>query len=412
MIKPSKIINDPVHGFIEVPRGLLLNLIDSPVFQRLRHIKQLGFSSIVYPGAVHTRFNHALGAMHLMRQALDVLRRKKVDISKKEYKAALAAILLHDIGHGPFSHALESAIIPGMHHEEMSLALMHTLNRQFRDKLTLAIEMFTGRYERGFFHQLVSSQLDMDRMDYLIRDSFFTGVAEGTIGTDRLIKILNVYEDTLVCEDKGLYSLEKFIVARRLMYWQVYLHKAALSAENMMVNALRRARFLFETGVPLDLDDTLRYFFRHQVNAHDLTDEVISRYISLDDSDIEFAIKKWQHHPDFVLSQLCTRLMNRRLLKISIQNDPPDPTLVDALCVTYAERHRITLEEARYFVFTRTVSNRAYFEAGGEPIMVWYKTGSIRELTEASDIGNIHALTEDVVKYYLCMPEELQGLVR
>ncbi|MEL6593523.1 MAG: HD domain-containing protein, partial [Bacteroidota bacterium] len=311
-LKSPKIINDPVHGFVEIPRGTLLRLIDEPAFQRLRRIKQLGMSSLVYPGAVHTRFNHALGAMHLMRQALDTLRRKKVEISKKEYRAALIAILMHDIGHGPFSHALEYAIIPNLHHEDMSLALMQYLNRKYRGKLDLAIKIFEGEYERGFFHQLVSGQLDMDRMDYLIRDSFFTGVVEGVVGIDRIIKILNVYKDKLVCEDKGIYSLEKFVVARRLMYWQVYLHKAAISAESTLVNILKRVRQLVEEGKTVWLDENLAFFFENDISPDDLSDEVIERFIRLDDGDIEFALKKWQFSEDKVLADLCQRIASRR----------------------------------------------------------------------------------------------------
>ncbi|MDX2284847.1 MAG: HD domain-containing protein [Bacteroidia bacterium] len=407
-IKASKIINDPVHGFIEIPRGTILSLIDTPAFQRLRRIRQLGLSAMVYPGAVHTRFNHALGAMHLMRQALDVLRRKKVDISKKEYKAALIAILLHDVGHGPFSHALERVIIPGLHHEDMSLALMHDLNRRMQGKLSLAIEIFEGNYPRRFLHQLVSSQLDMDRMDYLIRDSFFTGVAEGVVGTDRIIKILNVYEDQLVCEDKGIYSIEKFVLARRLMYWQVYLHKAAIAAEFMMVNILRRARELHQAGVPVPMGDNLGFFFRHSVHAASLDDEVIGRYIRLDDTDIEYAVKEWQFHPDPALSELCRRLLSRKLLKIRLQNEPFDEAETDALRQRFARKAGITDQEAAYFVFTGQVSNQAYLETSQEPILIWFKDGTLKELSQATDIGNIHALSEPVVKWYRCVPEEVR----
>ena len=404
----AKIINDPVHGFIEVPRGTLLDLIDTPAFQRLRRIKQLGMSVLVYPGAVHSRFNHALGAMHLMRQALDVLRRKKVDISKKEYRAALIAILLHDVGHGPFSHALEHAIIPGLHHEEMSLALMRQLNARFRGKLDLAIDIFEGKYDRPFFHQLVSGQLDMDRMDYLIRDSFFTGVAEGIVGIDRIIKTLNVYEEGLVCEDKGIYSLEKFILARRLMYWQVYLHRAAISAEYTMVNILRRARELYEAGEPLYLDDNLGFFFREKITPGDLNEDVLARYIRLDDNDIEFALKKWQDARDPVLSDLCQRLLSRRLLKLRIYPAPVDPAELADKRQAWARRRGLSEAEAAYYVFTGKVSNQAYFENSSEPILIWFKNQGLKDLANASDMGNIHALATPVVKYYLCLPEEME----
>lgn len=407
-VKPSKIVNDPVHGFIELPKGTLLNLIDSPAFQRLRRIKQLGLSSLVYPGAVHTRFNHALGAMHLMRQALDVLRRKKISISKKEYRAALIAILMHDIGHGPFSHALEYILIPGMHHEEMSLALMHYLNKRFKGKLSLAIDIFEGKYERTFLHQLVSSQLDMDRMDYLMRDSFFTGVVEGIVGSDRIIKILNVSDDQLVCENKGIYSLEKFILARRLMYWQVYLHKAAMAAERMLVHILGRARELVESGVPLDMPPNLAYFFQTNISHQQLTDEVLERFISLDDNDIEFAVKSWQYAKDRVLSDLCRRLLSRKLLKVHLQTEPFDPAYVAELRSRYQEQTKMSEEEVSYYVFDGKVANQPYFENSKEPIMIWFKDGTLKDLASATDLKNIHALAEPVVKYYLCLPEEVR----
>ncbi|GAB4423983.1 MAG: HD domain-containing protein [Bacteroidia bacterium] len=403
--QPAKIINDPVHGFIEIPRGLMLSLIDTPVFQRLRRIRQLGQSVIVYPGAVHSRFSHALGAMFLMRQALDVLRRKKVDISKKEHKAATIAILLHDVGHGPFSHALERVIIPGLHHESLSLALMRYLNRRFEGKLDLAIDIFEGNYHRPFLHQLVSGQLDMDRMDYMIRDSFFTGVAEGIVGTERIIKTLNVFDERLVCEDKGIYSLEKFVVARRLMYWQVYLHRAAMSAEYTMVNILRRAKELVEAGEPVYLDDNLGFFFRNAIDT--LTDEVLERFIQLDDTDIEFAIKKWQYAEDRVLSDLCRRLLSRQLLKLRLSPEPFDEAFVGERRLWLAQMWQMTEAEAAYYAFGGQVSNQPYFENSSEPIMIWFKNGGLKDLSSASDMGNIHAMAEPVVKYYLCMPQEV-----
>ncbi|MEO0581049.1 MAG: HD domain-containing protein [Bacteroidota bacterium] len=408
-MKPPKIINDPVHGFIEIPRGLILNVIDTPSFQRLRRIKQLGQSSFVYPGAVHTRFNHAMGAMHLMRQALDVLRRKKVEISKQEYKAAMLAILMHDIGHGPFSHALEHVIIPDLHHEQMSLALMHHLNKVFRGKLDTAIEIFEGKYERRFFHQLVSGQLDMDRMDYLIRDSFFTGVAEGIVGIDRIIKILNVHNNQLVCEDKGIYSLEKFILARRLMYWQVYLHKAAMSAEYTIVNILKRVRLLVDAGEEVYLDENLGYFFHNAVNPNNLTEEVIERYIQLDDNDIEFSIKKWQQSHDPVLADLCHRIQSRKLLKIRLQNTPFDEEMIAESREKLAKKWKIAEKDTAYYVFSGQVSNQAYVENSREPILIRYKSGDLVDLSSASDLPNIHALSTPVVKYFFCAPEEMMA---
>ncbi len=403
-LKLSKIINDPVHGFIDIPRGVILTLIDTPEFQRLRRIKQLGLSSMVYPGAVHTRFNHALGAMHLMRQALEVLKRKKVKISKEEYKSALIAILLHDVGHGPFSHALEKVIIRGLHHEDMSLALMRSLNEQLGGKLGMAIDMFTGAYPRHFFHQLVSGQLDMDRLDYLIRDSFFTGVVEGVVGTDRIIKVLNVLDDKLVVEDKGIYSIEKFIVARRLMYWQVYLHKAAVVSEQLLVNILRRARELVEKGVDLFLDPNLAYFFHHQVKPESIDQEVLSRYIALDDVTVEYCLQQWQHHSDWTLSELCKRLLSRKLLKMQITSKPLPATQLRHMQEEFAEKMGITSHEAAYFIFTGTMTNQAYLEHGSDSIRIWHKSGELKDLAAASDIQNIHSLSEPVVKYFLCGP--------
>lgn len=361
-------------------------------------------SSLVYPGAQHTRFNHALGAMHLMRMALDVLKRKKVKIDKQEYRAALIAILMHDIGHGPFSHALEHVIIPGMHHEEMSLALMHYLNKKLKGKLSLAIEIFEGKFEKHFLHQLVSSQLDMDRLDYLIRDSFFTGVVEGVIGTDRIIKVLNVLDNQLVVEDKGIYSIEKFIVARRLMYWQVYLHKAALSAEVTMVNILKRARDLYQEGADLGLGDNLNFFFKHNITSSDLNKEVLERFIQLDDSDIEYAIKQWQHHKDPILADLCKRILTRRLLKIHIQDEEVSQADLEAKQAAFLEQSKLPKEALKYYVFTGTVANQAYLENNREPILIWFKKTGLQDLASASDIQNIHTLSTPVVKYYLCYP--------
>jgi HD superfamily phosphohydrolase len=401
----TKIINDPVHGFIEIPQGLMLDLIDSAPFQRLRRIKQLGMSLAVYPGAVHSRFHHALGAMHLTRMAMDSLKRKGVAISEAEYEATLLAILMHDIGHGPFSHSLEYHIIRGMHHEEMSLAMMDYLNQQFEGKLSLAIEIFTGKYPRPFLHQLVSSQLDMDRMDYLIRDSFFTGVAEGVVGLDRIIKTLNVKDDKIVVDSKGIYSVEKFIVARRLMYWQVYLHHAALSADFMLGQILRRARYLYEHEVPFWLDDTLGYFLQHPIDAKNLSQEVIERFIRLDDNDVEFHIKKWEQGEDPVLRQLCHRLLNRKLLKIRLKNSAFGEKKVKKLRKKVQERLGLNEQEVDYLVLSGKVSNQAYHKASDEPILIRFKNGKVKDLAKASDMQNITALSAPVVKHYLCWPE-------
>lgn len=362
---------------------------------------------MVYPGAVHTRFNHALGAMHLMRQALEVLKRKKVNISKEEYKAAQIAILLHDIGHGPFSHALESVIVQGLHHEEMSLALMHSLNKRLEGKLDLAIQMFTGAYDRPFFHQLVSGQLDMDRLDYLIRDSFFTGVAEGIVGIDRITKVLNVLEGRLVVEDKGIYSIEKFIVARRLMYWQVYLHRAAIVAEQLLVRILQRARELVKSGRQIYLDPDLGYFFHHNVKPDNLNADILHRYISLDDVTVEYCLQRWRNSEDLVLSSLCDRLLGRTLLKMRIQPEPFSESLLTSSREIIRQNYGLTEEEAAYFVFTGKVSNQAYLVHSSEPIVIWSKSGETKDLSDASDIQNIHTLSAPVVKYFFCAPEEI-----
>ncbi len=405
----SKIINDPVHGFITVPRGLLLDLIDSPEFQRLRRIKQMGMGSLVYPGAQHTRFSHALGAFFLTGEALDVLRGKGVEISDEEYEATQAAILLHDVGHGPFSHALEKVIIRGLNHEHMSLALMHRLNERFEGKLSLTIDIFEGKYPRKFLHQLVSSQLDMDRLDYLVRDSFFTGVVEGSVGADRIIKVLNVYEDQLVCESKGIYSIENFIVARRLMYWQVYLHKAAMAAEQMLVHILMRVRELVENHQPVWLSDNLKYFFNHEVSPSALNEEVLRRYLSLDDTDVEFALKEWTGSTDRVLANLCKMLVTRDLLKTRIQAEPIPETEVTALQQHYASLHGLTEAEAAYFVFSGEVHNQAYYPGTEEPIVIIFRDGNILDLPSAADLTNIRALAEPVIKHYMCFPGELRS---
>lgn len=399
-----KIINDPVHGFIEVPRSIL-KLMDTSTVQRLRRIKQLGLSFVVYPGAVHTRFHHALGSMHLMRQALEVLKNKYVYISDEEYEAALIAAFLHDVGHGPFSHALESVIIPGLHHETMTLAIMKELNDQFSGNLSLAIDIFEGKYHRTFLHQLVSGQLDMDRMDYLIRDSFFTGVAEGIIGIDRIIKTLNVYENKLVCESKSIYSIEKFLIARRLMYWQVYLHKAATSAEYMMVNILKRVRSLILNGEEVHINSPLRYFFHNQIDPSKITEEVMQKYIQLDDTDIEYAIKTWQDHRDYVLSTLCKNILNRKLLKIDIQNENFSQEQIRLRKKQALAIPEISEQIVDYFVFTGSLVNQAYLKHSQEPIMISFKSGELRDLLSASDLQNIYAFCDPVVKYYLCFPE-------
>lgn len=398
----NKIINDPVHGFIEIPRGIILDLIDTDVFQRLRRIKQLALSTLVYPGAVHSRFNHCIGAMHLTRQALDVLRNKGADISDEEYQATLLAILLHDVGHGPFSHALESVILQGLHHERMSKAIMHWLNRRFDGQLTLAIDIFEGKYPRHFLHQLVSSQLDMDRMDYLKRDSYFTGVVEGLVSASRIIKTLNVVDDRIVVESKGIYSVEKFIVARRLMYWQVYLHRAVLAAEYMIVNILRRAKELMYQQKPLWKTETLEFLFsQNTLIAPDITEEILQRYIEIDDMDIMVAVKQWRKSEDKVLARLCTDLLQRRLVKARLKDTPFDEALVREMRARVKATLGLDDHEVAYFVFTGEVSNLAYLPNPNEQIEILFKDGSIRSMAEASDLHNIGALSKVVTKHFL-----------
>jgi HD superfamily phosphohydrolase len=401
-LTPKKIFNDPVHGFIEVPKGILLDLIDSEIFQRLRRIRQLALTSLIYPGAVHSRFNHALGAMYLMQQALETLSSKGVDISPEEKEAAQIAILLHDLGHGPFSHALENVIIPGLHHETMSRKLMEKLNVQFEGKLSLAIQIFEDEYPKKFLHQLVSGQLDMDRMDYLMRDSFFTGVAEGIVGTDRIIKTLHVRDNALVVEHKGIYSVEKFIIARRLMYWQVYLHKAVISAEYMLIHILKRARFLQQAGEKIWLNETLHWFFTHHFpESTSISQEAVEHFIKLDDEDILYALKQWQFSSDETLSNLCKGLLHRKLLKAKLQDTPFSEEEIALV------QKQSGISNPEYFIFTGTVSNLAYLGNRKEPILIQYKEGHVVDLAQASDMHNIEALSLPVKKYFFCWSEAL-----
>jgi uncharacterized protein len=404
-VNQSKIINDPVHGFIEIPKGIILDLIDSDEFQRLRRIKQLALSSLVYPGAVHSRFNHCIGAMHLTSQALDTLRAKGVEISHEEYEATLIAILLHDIGHGPFSHALESVILQGLHHERMSKAIMLYLNEQFQGKLTLAIQVFEGTYRRKFLHQLVSSQLDMDRLDYLKRDSYFTGVVEGLVSASRIIKTLNVVDDRIVVESKGIYSVEKFIVARRLMYWQVYLHRAVLAAEYMIVNILKRAKELMYANHKLWKTEALEFLFsQNNLLEPTITPEVIKRYIELDDNDIMVAVKQWRHSGDKVLEPLCYNLLQRRLLKARFQEDPYPEDKVAELRQEHGQKMGLNPQEIKYFVFTGEISNMAYAPGPEEPIEIVFKDGKVENISTASDMHTFTALSNPVKKHFICFP--------
>ena len=400
-----KIFNDPIYGFIRIPNTLIFNLIADPYFQRLRRISQMGLSYLVYPGAHHTRFHHALGSMHLMQQALQVLRFKEVEVSKEEEEGLLVAILLHDIGHGPFSHAMEHSIVEGISHEEISLLFMKELNRRFNGSLTLAIEIFQGKCPKKFLNQLVSSQLDMDRLDYLKRDSFYTGVAEGGINAERLITMLNVVDNNLVVEEKGIYSVEKFLMARRFMYWQVYLHKTGIVAEQLLIRILKRAKELLNTGSSLVCTEDLLYFMENKIGKADFSSDILDRFSRLDDVDVLAAIKKWQTHEDFVLSNLCQMIINRKLLNIKIKNKPISPNKVVSLTKAAREQYDITNEEAMYFVFSGKIENRAYNHKF-QNINILKKNGSLKDVAKASDQLNLEALSKTVTKFYICYPKE------
>jgi HD superfamily phosphohydrolase len=404
-----KILNDPIYGFITIRYPIILNLIDHPYFQRLNRIKQLGLSYLVYPGAHHTRFHHAIGCMHLMQNALEVLKVKGIEITEDEELGVLIAILLHDIGHGPFSHALEHTLVQGVTHEDISLLLMDKLNKEFDGKLSLAIKIFTNKYKKKFLHQLVSSQLDMDRLDYLKRDSFYSGVSEGVVSSDRIINMLNVYEDELVIEEKGIYSIEKFIVARRLMYWQVYLHKTVLSAENLLVEILKRAIYLARNGGDVHCSPVLKKFLYESYDVSEFEEsDILENFTKLDDSDIYSGIKAWCEHSDFTLSSISKSLINRNLPKVLIQREPFEAERIQSLKNQVKESYGITDSEVNHFVISSEIANNAY-NALKDKINIKYKDGTIANITEASDNFNIKALTEPVKKYFVCYPKEFRG---
>lgn len=405
-----KIVNDPVYGFISVPDALIYDLIEHPYFQRLRRIKQLGMSPLVYPGANHTRFHHALGAMYLMHTAITSLRDKGVRISEDEACGALIAILLHDIGHGPFSHSLEFTLVDNVNHEVISALLMERLNTEFDGKLTTGIEIFTGNYPKRFLHQLVSSQLDMDRLDYLSRDSFYTGVSEGVVSNQRIIKMLNVYNNDLVVEEKGIYSVEKFIVARRLMYWQVYLHKTVVAAERLLINILNRARFCARRGDTLFCSPALAFFLYKGYGCRDFetNPEVINTFVLLDDYDILGAIKVWTTHSDPVLSDLCRDLINRRLPGTLLSSQPFDRKMIADYRQKTIETLQINPEEVDYYFQENVLENHAY-DQGVEGIHMLTKSGELKDLAEASDNRALMAQTETVKKYVLYFPKEIRN---
>ena len=398
-----KIINDPVFGFIHIPKGLLYDIVCHPIFQRLTRIKQLGLSSVVYPGAQHTRFQHSLGAFHLMSEAITSLTAKGNFIFDSEAEAVQAAILLHDVGHGPFSHVLENTIVSGISHEEISLLLMERMNKEMKGQLSLAIQIFKDEYPKRFLHQLVSGQLDMDRLDYLRRDSFYTGVTEGNIGSARIIKMLNVKDDHLVIESKGIYSIENFLTSRRLMYWQVYLHKTSVACENMLVSTLLRAKELASQGVDLFASPALKYFLYHRIDKEEFYNnpECLDHFIQLDDNDIWTALKVWSNHEDIVLSTLSRSLIDRNLFKVEISTNPLPKGKKEELLEKIASHLKISKKEANYFLTTSSIENNMY-KKEDDSIEIIYNDGSTQNIADASDMLNISLLSRKVKKYYAC----------
>ena len=396
-----KIVNDPVYGFIHIPNAFILDLIEHPYFQRLCRISQMGLSYLVYPGARHTRFHHALGCMFLMQQAIQTLRYKQIEITPEEEEALYIAILLHDIGHGPFSHAMEHSIVEGISHEEISLAFMQALNEQFEGRLSLAIEIFQKKYKKQFMNQLISSQLDMDRLDYLKRDSFYSGVSEGNINSQRIIAMLTVKDDTLIVEEKGIYSIEEFLVARRLMYWQVYLHKTSIGAEFVLVKLLARVKELTHRGKKLPMTTALRFFVENHITKETFDSHALELFAQLDDYDIISGLKEWQHGEDWVLAKLSQMILNRDLLRVRLYRSPVEKEKVQELLREAAEQLQIPEELASYFVFTGEISNTAY-RKDEQNILIYTKNNKIIDVTKASDQMNLDALATKVTKYYLC----------
>ena len=403
-----KTLNDPVYGFVSISGKLLTDILEHPKFQRLRRIKQLGLSHYVYPGALHTRFQHVIGAMSLGKIALDNLSQKGIEISEEEKEAVCAALLLHDIGHGPFSHTLEHVLVKGMSHERISLHLMESLNKDLGGSLDLCISIFKNQYHKPFLHQLVSSQLDMDRLDYLRRDSFYSGVQEGVVGQDRIINMLNVKDGELVVDEKGIYSIEKFLIARRLMYWQVYLHKTVVATENLLIKALERAFELAAKGETLFAPPALAWFLQNQPTKNNFfeTEDGILNYVKLDDDDIMSSIKVWCEHPDLVLSSLCKMLIDRKLPKLEFSNEAFDSGKIEKLKTELIKNSGISESDCSYFIFTDSVKNRAY-NIDAFNIKILFKNGETMEISQASDQYNIEALSKSVTKYFLCYPKSL-----
>ena len=405
-----KIFNDPVYGFVRLPKDIIFQLVEHPYFQRLRRIKQLGMTHLVYPGALHTRFNHVLGAHHLLALALENLKSKGIYISDDDCEAVSIAVLLHDIGHGPFSHALEKVLAKDVHHEEISLQFMHFFNDAYKGRLENALAIFKGTHHKKFLHQLVSSQLDVDRLDYLKRDSFYTGVSEGVIGSDRIIKMLHVVNNELVVEAKGIYSIEKFLLARRLMYWQVYLHKTVLSAEQLLIKILERAQELAAKGEELFATPAFRFFLYNQISKTDFqtNSKVLDTFAQLDDYDVMASIKTWVQHPDFILSTLCNKMINRHLYKCVFQNTPFTQEQVNHLQQQVVELYKVSPENDSYFVFTDKVQNSTY-SADSIAINIMVNESTVRDIAEVSDQYDLTTLTRKVTKYFLCYPKELQA---
>lgn len=398
-----KIFNDPIYGFINIPSALIFDIIEHPYFQRLRRISQMGLSHFVYPGAHHTRFEHAIGAMYLMQKTIRTLKSKDIKINDREAEALLISILLHDIGHGPFSHTLEHSLVTNIKHEEISLLFMKELNKEFKGKLSLAIEIFQGKYKRQFFNQLVSGQLDIDRLDYLKRDSFYTGVTEGNINAERIISMLNVVDDQLVVEEKGIYSVEKFIVARRLMYWMVYLHKTSLVADHILVNILKRAKELIINGDDLESSKPLKLFLKYDNNKN-FDKTTLKNFADIDDHDIIMAVKLWIHHSDYVLSRLCRSLLNRKLPKIIIQDKKFSKNLISGIKSDTIIKLGIDAKHIEYFVKNGVIENQAY-DLNENSINILYKSGELIDITRASDHLNLLALTKTVVKHFIYYPK-------
>lgn len=406
-LKSQKIINDPVYGFITIPSELIFTIIDHPFFQRLRRIKQLGLTDFVYPGALHTRFHHAIGAMHLMSITLDNLRIKGTEISDDEYEAALIAILLHDVGHGPFSHALEYSLLCGIPHEELSLLIIELLNQELSGKLDLVLRIFKNEYERKFFNQLVSSQLDIDRLDYLQRDCFFTGVSEGTIGADRIIKMMDVKNDQIVIEEKGIYSIENFLSARRLMYWQVYLHKTTVSAEKMLINLVRRAKQLRQSGTQFHLTESFDFFLQNDLGLEDFkkNPSLLRLFLEMDDFDIWGAVKLWKNHPDYVLRNISQMFLTRNLFKINLRSEPfIEEEILESKLKTM-KKFEIPEEDMEFFFSSGTVSNYGYLTT--DRINILTKKGKVIDVAIAADLPNIQVMSKIVEKHYICKAKNI-----